>query len=62
MFSGEDGQYRFYIGSHDTDVREVLKKLKESLSMKGGGGPQLVQGNVNATEAEIREALSGLSD
>lgn len=58
FFSGEEGRYRFYIGSPDTDVKELLEKLKGRLPIKGGGGPRMVQGNANTTEAEIREAMA----
>ncbi|MBQ9827892.1 MAG: hypothetical protein IJM62_04335, partial [Lachnospiraceae bacterium] len=60
MFSGEEGRYRFYIGSPDIDVKQLLEKLKGMLPIKGGGGPRMVQGNANTTEEEIRKAFAEL--
>ena len=57
VFSGNDEQYRYIIGSRKMDSRDVQKILREKLGAKGGGKPAMIQGSVNGTEARIREIL-----
>ena len=57
VFSGNDEQYRYIIGSRKMDSRDVQKILREKLGAKGGGKPEMIQGSVNGTEARIREIL-----
>ncbi len=58
FFAGSDATgYSYILASQKEDVRDVQKKLAEKLGAKGGGKPQMVQGNVTAGETEIRKAL-----
>ncbi len=60
VFSGsDDTEYHFIIGSGSSGISEkdAGDGLRESLSAKGGGSPQMVQGTVKADAEEIREAL-----
>lgn len=58
VFAGEDGGgYRYVIGSRETDVRTIGKRLLEKLEGKGGGKPQMIQGNIEAPRGEIETLL-----
>ena len=56
----EDGSYQFVIGSNSIDVREIGKKMQLSLSSRGGGKPQMIQGSVKKSEEEIQNFLLNL--
>lgn len=49
--------YRYVIGSRSMDVRPLAKILNENFSGRGGGKPEMVQGSLAGTEAEIKEAV-----
>lgn len=53
VFSGEDGNYKYAIGTLTGDVRETAKVLNQALNGRGGGKPNFVQGSVAATRTEI---------
>lgn len=55
---GKDGGFRFVLGSADEDCRAVASLLRERLGAKGGGSQRMIQGNLQASEAKIREVLS----
>ncbi len=58
FFSGNDETgYTFIIASSTKDARELSKKLADTLSAKGGGKPQMVQGNISATKEQIQNVL-----
>lgn len=58
FFSGNDETgYTFIIASATKDARELSKKLADTLSAKGGGKPQMVQGNISATKEQIQSVL-----
>ena len=46
-------QYRYVIGSKEIDVRPFAKILNEKFQGRGGGKPEMVQGSLVGTEAEI---------
>ena len=59
IFAGTDESgYRYVVGSRENDVRPYSKALKEKLSGRGGGKPEMIQGSVQATEEAIREAIA----
>ena len=59
VFSGdEESGYRYGVGRKDGDVRPLVKAMNEALSGRGGGKPELSQGTVRASKAEI-EAWTG---
>ena len=56
VFIGNDNEgYAFIIGSKNADCREVLKKMQESLSCRGGGKPEMVQGSVKGSKKDIKK-------
>ena len=58
IFAGTDEEgYRYVIGSHSEDVREISKKLNEAFQGRGGGKPQMVQGSLKGTAKNISEIL-----
>lgn len=58
VFAGTDGEgYRYVIGSKARDVRPLNLMLKENFHARGGGKPEMVQGSLAGTEAEIRALL-----
>lgn len=59
IFCGNDNDgYSFIIGSKSIDCREIATLLREKLGSKGGGNNQMIQGSINASEADINDALS----
>ena len=60
VFVGEDGSYRYMIGSKDKDSRIVASLLKEKLDARGGGKTDSVQGQVAACKEDIEKVLAGL--
>ncbi len=54
VFSGNDEVgYKYAVVSRETDVRSIGKALNEALSGRGGGKPNMIQGSVVASRAEI---------
>jgi len=61
LFSGNDiSGYRYIIGSSTLDCRQAATHLREQLSAKGGGTAPMVQGSVNASEADITAGIQAL--
>ncbi|MBQ9606941.1 MAG: hypothetical protein IJV16_07175 [Lachnospiraceae bacterium] len=54
---GKDG-YNYILSYPSGDARDISKILREKLDARGGGSKEMVQGNVKAMEADIREALT----
>ena len=53
-FSGGDGQgYKYAVGQPGGDLRALVKELNQTLSGRGGGKPDFVQGSVQAPRVEI---------
>lgn len=52
VFSGQDGNYRYVIGSIEKDCQVLMSKLKES-GAKGGGSKQMIQGTVMLNKESI---------
>lgn len=60
IFAGNDEEgYRYVIGSRVKDTREIVKHLNQAFQGRGGGKPEMVQGQVCGTEMAIREVLQG---
>ena len=54
VFSGSDESgYKYAVVSRESDVREIGKALNAALSGRGGGKPNMIQGSVAASKAEI---------
>lgn len=60
IFSGNESEgYRYLIGSAGSDVRTAAKRLGDAFGARGGGSAEMVQGQVQASEEEIRKVLCG---
>ena len=60
-FSGKDGSgYRYAIGQADGDLRELTRTMNQTLSGRGGGKPNFVQGSVQAEQSAIRNFFAAL--
>lgn len=58
VFVGNDNDgYKYIIGSASGDARKPNQVLRESFRARGGGKPEMVQGSVNAAQADILAAL-----
>ena len=57
-FSGSDGEFRFLLGSRDTDVRPLGELLKSRFPAKGGGKAGMVQGSLTAEKTELIRVLT----
>jgi alanyl-tRNA synthetase len=54
VFAGNDEKgYRYVIGSHTQDVREISKQMNQELNGRGGGKKEMVQGSIAAAKKEI---------
>ncbi|MBP3371403.1 MAG: alanyl-tRNA editing protein [Clostridia bacterium] len=54
IFAGENGNYRYVIGSENVPLRAFVKDMNAALNGRGGGKDSLVQGTVAANEEAIR--------
>lgn len=57
-FSGEEGGFKYAIGHRGGDLRVFTKALNQTLSGRGGGKPEFVQGRVQAEQASIEAFLA----
>lgn len=58
VFAGTDKDgYRYVIGSRETDVRPLCRRLNEEFNGRGGGKPEMVQGSLQGDEAAIRTSI-----
>ena len=58
VFAGtEYSGYRYVIGSRESDVRSLAKKINVAFGGRGGGKPEMVQGSLVGNEEEIRQVL-----
>lgn len=58
VFAGTDKDgYRYVIGSRETDVRPLCRRLNEEFNGRGGGKPEMVQGSLQGDEAAIRTSF-----
>lgn len=59
VFAGSDiDGYRYVIGKQGGDARTINNELREKFGARGGGKPEMVQGSVTASRADI-ETLFG---
>lgn len=56
-FSGKNDEYKYCIVSHSIDLRDMCKALNSAFSGRGGGKPQIVQGSLSGSKAEIKDFL-----
>ena len=58
VFAGnEEEGFRYVIGSRQTDVRPLCKRLNAAFEGRGGGKPEMVQGSLRGNKEAIREEL-----
>lgn len=57
--SDESG-YRYILGSRTADMRAFSRTLNEKFGGKGGGKPEMVQGSLNGSRAEIEAVFEAL--
>ena len=54
----EESGYQFIIGSKNVDCTQTAALLRGKVKAKCGGSKQMIQGSVQAGEAEIRELFA----
>ena len=59
VFAGGDSAYKYAIGGHGADLRQLAKDLNAALNGRGGGKSDFVQGSVSAGEAAVRAFFAG---
>lgn len=58
VLSGSDeAGYKYTLASRTTDLRQLAKDFTSALSGRGGGKPEMVQGNVQESREKIEEFL-----
>ena len=58
VFWGNDTDgYRYIVGSKEQDCRQLATTLREQFGAKGGGKAPMIQGNVVATEEQLRSII-----
>lgn len=56
VFAGEDENgYRFVLSSKRVDVRPIVKEMNQKLNGRGGGKPEMVQGQAACKKEEIND-------
>lgn len=61
VFAGEDESgYRFVLGSRNMDVRPIVKEMNVALHGRGGGKPEMVQGQAVCKKEEIEQFFIAL--
>lgn len=54
-FAGENGNYTFVMASNTVDLRAASADIRQALSAKGGGSPDMIQGSAATTAEKIQE-------
>jgi len=60
-FFGEEGAYRYIIGSKKTDLRASSKVINAAISGKGGGKATMMMGSCTAGKDEIIKAFENMN-
>ena len=53
VFSGEDGGYRYVMGSKSANLQAMTKEINQALHGRGGGTTGMIQGSVQCTRHDI---------
>lgn len=62
VFSGNDSDgYKYAVTSRTQDLRQIGKDLNAACNGRGGGKPEMIQGSVAATKAEIENFWTSLN-
>ena len=59
VFSGEDGAYRFVMGSKTADMRAFIKEHGPVLKARGGGQSRMISGRCTASRGELEAFFNG---
>lgn len=62
VLGGEEDNFKYALGAHKQDIREINQKLTKEFEGKGGGKSQLCQGNLKGKEEAIVNFLNALID
>ena len=57
FMAGENGEYKYILGSATRDCKQIAVGMKEELNARGGGSVNMIQGSVLAKENEICRCL-----
>ena len=57
FFPGEAGAFRYIIGSRNIDLRKAARDINAGIGGRGGGRPEMIQGNATASKEAIRNFL-----
>ena len=62
VFSGSDDTgFRYIIGSRNVDLKSAAKVINEGISGRGGGSPNMIQGNCSACTETIQKFLNSFT-
>ena len=61
VFSGEDGAYRFVMGSRSRDMRAFAKDIREPLAARGGGQERMISGRSAADRTTLEAFFAALT-
>ncbi|MGM9592393.1 MAG: alanine--tRNA ligase-related protein [Oscillospiraceae bacterium] len=62
VFSGSDDTgFRYIIGSRSVDLKSAAKVINEGISGRGGGSPNMIQGNCTACTETIQKFLNSFT-
>ena len=62
VFSGSDDTgFRYIIGSRRVDLKSAAKVINEGISGRGGGSPNMIQGNCSACTETIQKFLNSFT-
>lgn len=62
VFSGSDETgFRYIIGSRSVNLRSAAKAINEGISGRGGGSPEMIQGNCTACTETIQKFLNNFT-
>lgn len=62
VYSGENEEWKYALGSADVDMRELSKKLNVALNGRGGGSNLMAQGTFHAVESEIEKVWNEVAE
>ena len=61
FFPGEEGVFRYIIGSRSIDLRNAAKSINAGVGGRGGGRPEMIQGSASASKEEICRFILGFT-
>ena len=57
FFPGEEGAWRYIIGSRTRDLRKEARAINAGIGGRGGGRPEMIQGSARESEDSIRRFI-----